>query len=453
MGDFFREGSGAAKQTTGPPMDVLRRFSSTGSIQAVKPIQRSRPDAPLQSSQGQIFQDLESRWDASAFEVEKTRCCPTLNISFLLALIVLVSTTSAALVIWGVMYGLNDSGYSELSESLQQNQVEFVVNSTNAFLELYTRQLVTVSEFLRVQWVKKGFIDVNDALEVTLAGAKAIASNCYVYYPPNRTFHGHGRSSVDAGIFVTFLQPNETGAYIYQSDSKGHALAFSQFVPKFDATQRPWYLTAFAAGAMSLSPIYPYADLSGVGTGFAVPVYRDGLLVANRSCSGYGQLRNMFPTETPTAAADRHRRPPWPPAHACETPAPPRSETCSSVGRSRSSSDSQPTAHPDTRAPQNPFRRPTDPRTDRWARGSWPPRQTRSDTTAAGSHQTLAQTEKRPAHGPCCPTGRCRHRSRWAAKRSQRCPRRPTTVHGRERSGWGDSTRSSCSQWPWPRPV
>ena len=196
-------------------MDVLRKLSSQGALSPrLKSKRPSRPllDAPMEPVNGsqRILRDLGEQWQSSAFPVEKRRVCTSLSVSVMLAIFVLLSALSVALVTWGVMFGLNSSGYDQLSSGLSEARLEFAIQSTNLFLESFSQQMFVLAETLRVQistvrvflvHVPPFFLiprpqmqsfDLIRVREILFSQAKAAESNVYMHSSLDGVFIGYG---------------------------------------------------------------------------------------------------------------------------------------------------------------------------------------------------------------------------------------------------------------------
>jgi hypothetical protein len=231
-------------------------------------------------SLGYLVKNVEQEWENSSHSVEKARkqlCSCT--VTLLVGVLVAIAVTSAGLMTWGIMFGVNNQGYTALSTSVQQAQSNFLLVAMNLHFSRLEFALHEMVEEVRVSLLKARNLglelqDLDESyfLPTFLAPARLLHTNMYIG-SRSGVFYGYGDFFADGNFFMAKTTAPETLSFFNVSDI-GVAVSTTTMhaVLKYNASARPWFRDAIKyRGQVALSDPYAFnRDFVGTTLSFAL---------------------------------------------------------------------------------------------------------------------------------------------------------------------------------------
>lgn len=237
---------------------------------------KSKFPSPNAMISSKFVKNIELAWDEGHAVGRRSRCgsCKW-TIAMMLLSLVFSSCVVVTLVTWSIMYGVNARGFSNLSESRQTGQLDYLVMAVRLHLEGFVSDAMTVTEAVRVGLVSSFNSSVAKVpaslYQVRLYPTSKISfSNVFVGLPDG-SFLGYG--PLLGGLsFYCGVKDGDSPLYVRDVDHLGNCGNVVVSILDFNASQRPWYINAQHDRELRLSDVYSFSDGNSVGATVSVPI-------------------------------------------------------------------------------------------------------------------------------------------------------------------------------------
>ena len=178
------------------------------------------------------------------------------------------------------MYKVNSGGYDQLSSSLLDGQVDFLIIAIRLELDRFGEAALEVAEALRVSLLTRnasyGSLPPEFYLRRLFVISRVLVCNVFVGLP-NGDNYGYGPLLNDDDFYQAASPPGSGTVDLFVPDEVGDPKRFVTSLP-YNATLRPWYVAAARMSNQSsyvATNVYSFEDANSAAMTIAVPVYDD----------------------------------------------------------------------------------------------------------------------------------------------------------------------------------